>query len=48
MDDYLADIEKRILEAALEKHRGNRTAAAKDLGLTFRQIRYKLQKLDIG
>lgn len=45
IDDYLAGIEKRILEAAIAKNRGNRTAAAKEIGLTLRQIRYKIQKL---
>lgn len=47
VDDYLAGIEKNILEDALEETRWNKTAAAKNLGLTFRQLRYKLKKLEI-
>ncbi|MCZ6564926.1 MAG: helix-turn-helix domain-containing protein, partial [Gammaproteobacteria bacterium] len=33
--------------AALEKTRWNKTAAAKLLGITFRQLRYRLQKLEL-
>ena len=32
---------------ALEKTRYNKTAAAKLLGLTFRQLRYRIKKLGI-
>ena len=37
----------RIL-AALERTRWNRKAAAEELGLTYRQLRYRIQQLDIG
>jgi len=47
IDDYLATIEKALLEKALEDCRWNKTAAAEKLGITFRQLRYKLKKLDI-
>ncbi|MBV1932546.1 MAG: sigma-54 dependent transcriptional regulator [Porticoccaceae bacterium] len=47
LDGYLAGIEKRILEEALEASRWNKTAAAEKLGISFRQLRYKLKKLDI-
>lgn len=47
LDDYLARLEKDAILAALEKARHNRTAAAKDLGITFRAMRYKLEKLGI-
>ena len=47
IDDYLADIEKRLLEEALEATRWNKTAAAEKLGISFRQLRYKLKKLSI-
>jgi two-component system, NtrC family, response regulator PilR len=47
MDDYLAGIEKRLLEEALEATRWNKTAAAEKLGISFRQLRYKLKKLKI-
>ena len=33
---------------ALEKTRYNRTAAAKLLGITFRALRYKMEKLGIN
>ncbi len=47
IDDYLATIEKTLLEKALEECRWNKTAAAEKLGITFRQLRYKLKKLNI-
>ncbi|MBL4781326.1 MAG: sigma-54-dependent Fis family transcriptional regulator [Porticoccaceae bacterium] len=47
IDDYLATIEKALLEKALEESRWNKTAAAEKLGITFRQLRYKLKKLNI-
>lgn len=40
----LADQEQNSILIALEKHRWNKTAAAKELGLTLRQLRYRLQK----
>jgi len=43
----LAEQEKNSIMAALEKHRWNKTAAAKELGLSLRQLRYRLQKLHI-
>ncbi len=45
--DSLADNERTAIIAALEDNRWNRTAAAKQLGLTLRQLRYRLEKLDI-
>lgn len=47
LDDYLASIERSILEQTLQETRWNKTAAAERLGITFRQIRYKLKKLGI-
>ncbi len=47
LDDHLAEQERRVLEAALAQSAGNRTAAARALGLSFRQIRYRLKKLGI-
>jgi len=37
--------ERQIITKALEKTRYNKTAAAKLLGITFRQLRYRLKKL---
>ena len=47
METYLEDIERQILLAALEQCRWNRTSAAELLGISFRQIRYRLQKLGL-
>ncbi|MCW8956792.1 MAG: sigma-54 dependent transcriptional regulator [Gammaproteobacteria bacterium] len=43
----LADNEKDSIIQALEQTRWNKTAAAKLLGLTLRQLRYRLTKLNI-
>ena len=43
----LADQEKESIQKALEKTRWNKTAAAKLLGLTLRQLRYRIEKLKI-
>ena len=43
----LAGQERKSIMHALEQTRWNKTAAAKLLGLTLRQLRYRLQKLDI-
>lgn len=47
IDDYLADIEKDIILGSLEKVRWNKTMAAKELGVTFRSLRYRMQKLGL-
>jgi two-component system, NtrC family, response regulator PilR len=47
IDDYLMDIEREILCHALEQVRWNKTLAAKKLGITFRSLRYRLQKLGL-
>jgi two-component system, NtrC family, response regulator PilR len=41
---YIADIESRLLQKALEKSHGVKTKAAELLGLTFREFRYRLSK----
>lgn len=43
----LEDVERQAIQEALEKTRFNKTAAAKLLGLTFRQLRYRIKKLGI-
>jgi len=43
----IEDIERQAIVEALEKTRYNKTAAAKLLGLTFRQLRYRIKKLGI-
>jgi two-component system response regulator PilR (NtrC family) len=42
---YLDSVERSALRAALRRTGGNRTAAAQLLGLTFRQLRYRMQRL---
>lgn len=47
LDDYLSDIEREVILGALESVRWNKTMAAKELGVTFRSLRYRLQKLGL-
>jgi len=47
LDQVLATIEKQLLQEALDQTRGNATQAAKSLGISFRSMRYRLQKLDM-
>jgi two-component system, NtrC family, response regulator PilR len=47
LDDYIARIEEVVIRDALERANQNKTAAAKLLGITFRALRYKLEKLGI-
>jgi two-component system response regulator PilR (NtrC family) len=47
LEDYLAEVEKRAILQALEETRWNRTAAAKRLGISFRALRYRLEKLGL-
>ncbi len=47
LDTYLEDIEREMLENALETARYNKTRAAELLGISFRSFRYKLKKFDI-
>ena len=48
LDDHLEEIEKEILLDTLEQARWNKTEAAKKLGISFRSIRYRLQKLGLN
>jgi two-component system response regulator PilR (NtrC family) len=48
LDDHLEEIEKEILIETLEQARWNRTEAAKKLGISFRSIRYRLEKLGLN
>lgn len=47
LEEYLEDIERSILKSTLEENRWNKTAAAEQLGMSFRSIRYRLKKLNI-
>ncbi|MDO5639964.1 MAG: sigma-54 dependent transcriptional regulator [Neisseria sp.] len=48
IQDYLDDIERRIIGQALQQTRYNRTQAAKLLGISFRSMRYRMERLDIS
>lgn len=44
---HLGDVEKEAIRKALEQTRYNKTAAAKLLGMSFRQLRYRIKKLGL-
>jgi two-component system response regulator PilR (NtrC family) len=48
LPDYLENIEKKAILEALEKTGNNKTAAAKLLGVSFRTLRYRLNKLGLS
>ena len=47
LDDYLNRVEKQAILDALAKTAFNRTAAARLLGVTFRSLRYRIERLGI-
>jgi two-component system response regulator PilR (NtrC family) len=47
LGDQLEDVQRQAIVEALERARYNKTAAAKLLGLSFRQLRYRIKKLGI-
>lgn len=47
LDEYLNRLERLAILEALQKTEGNRTAAARLLGVTFRSLRYRLERLGI-
>jgi len=47
LDNQVEDVQRQAIVAALEKTHYNKTAAAKLLGLSFRQLRYRIKKLGI-
>ena len=47
LPDYLDRVEREAISQALARTGFNRTAAAKLLGVTFRALRYRMQRLDI-
>jgi two-component system response regulator PilR (NtrC family) len=47
LEDYLARVERNAIVEALENTRWNRTAAARLLGISFRALRYRLEKLGL-
>lgn len=47
LQDYLDQVEADLIKRALKQTRYNRTQAAKLLGITFRSMRYRMDRLDI-
>ena len=47
LDEQIAAVEKRILESALARHGGNRSAAGRELGVSSRMMNYRLNKAGI-
>ncbi|MGH8670504.1 MAG: sigma-54-dependent transcriptional regulator [Burkholderiales bacterium] len=47
LQEYLDRVEKEAILEALKRSRFNKTAAAKLLGITFRALRYRLERLRI-
>jgi len=45
LEAYLERIERKLLTDALDANRWNKTATAKQLGISFRALRYRLAKL---
>ena len=48
LGSYMENLEKQKIIDALEKTRWNKTAAAKLLGISFRALRYRLEKLGLN
>lgn len=47
LDQAVADLERHLITAALQRTQGVRKEAAKLLGISFRSLRYRLEKLGI-
>ena len=47
LESFLEKIERHLITDALEATRWNKTAAARQLGITFRALRYRLKKLEL-
>ena len=48
LEKHLDHVERDILVRALERHRFNRTAAGASLGLSLRQMRYRMARLGVN
>ncbi|MGQ0595007.1 MAG: sigma 54-interacting transcriptional regulator, partial [Gammaproteobacteria bacterium] len=47
LDHYLDGLERKRITGALTQTRGNKTGAARLLGITLRALRYRLEKLEM-
>ena len=48
LDEQLRVFEKRVMEEALRRHKGNRSAAGRELGISPRMMNYRLNRLGIN
>ncbi|MDR3158313.1 MAG: sigma-54 dependent transcriptional regulator [Zoogloeaceae bacterium] len=48
LEDLLDRVERSAILSALEQTKGNRTAAARVLGVSFRSLRYRMDRLNMG
>jgi len=44
LDEAVARLEMQLIRRSLEKHHGNQTRAAEELGISERKLRYKMEK----
>ena len=47
LEEYLNEQERRLIVTALRQADGNKTNAAKKLGMSFRSFRYRMSKLGL-
>ncbi len=47
LEGVVDEVERRLISQALERTEGRKKAAARLLGITFRSLRYRLEKLDL-
>ncbi|MBA2873390.1 sigma-54 interaction domain-containing protein [Thermaerobacillus caldiproteolyticus] len=48
LDEMMEQYEAHLIERALQKHHGNKTATAKALGISIRNLYYKLEKYGLA
>jgi two-component system response regulator PilR (NtrC family) len=48
LQDHLDQVERQSILDALKQSNGNRTAAARLLGVTFRSLRYRMARLGMN
>ncbi len=48
LDDFLAEIEKELIQRALQRAKGNKTKAAQLLGMTRPRLHRRLEQLDLN
>ncbi len=48
LDEYLEQVDKKVLLTALERTQGHKSKAAELVGLNFRQFRYRLNKYNLS